>query len=66
MSKKWWKCAGIRAIKTMAQTAVAMLGTNAVGMTDIDWLNVASVAIVAGVASMLTSIAGLPEVEEDE
>ena len=62
MNKKWVKAAGIRAIKTMAQTAVSML---TVGQTvlDVNWINVLSVSAVAGVISMLTSIAGLPEVE---
>ena len=63
MSKKWFKAAGIRAIKTMAQAAVAMIGTSVV-MTDVSWQTTASVAILAGVLSMLTSVAGLPEVDE--
>lgn len=61
--KNWWKAAAVRAIKTVAQTAVALLGTNAVGLTDVDWLATGSAALLAGVISMLTSIAGLPEVE---
>lgn len=60
--KSWVKCAGIRAVKTMAQTAVATIGTTAV-MSQVDWKLVASTAVVAGVVSMLTSVAGLPEVE---
>lgn len=60
--KNWAKCAGIRAVKTMAQTAVATIGTTAV-MSQVDWKLVASTAVVAGVVSMLTSVAGLPEVE---
>lgn len=70
MNKTWWRAAGIRAIKTAAQTAVALIGTGAVGFTDLDWARIASVAGVAAVLSLLTSIAGLPEVEpkpdEDE
>ena len=66
ISKKWLKAAGIRAIKTVAQTAVALIGTNAVGITEVDWLAVLSASALAGVASLLTSIAGLPEVQEDE
>ena len=66
ISKKWLKAAGIRAIKTVAQTAVALIGTNAVGITDVDWLAVLSASALAGVVSLLTSIAGLPEVQEDE
>lgn len=60
--KSWAKCAGIRAVKTMAQTAVAAIGTTAV-MSQVDWKLVASTAVVAGIVSMLTSVAGLPEVE---
>ena len=63
MNKSWLKAALVRAIKTMAQTAVALIGTGAVGFTDLDWLRILSVAGVAGVLSILTSIAGLPEVE---
>ena len=62
MSKKWLKAAGIRAVKTMAQTAVSML-TVGQAVLDAHWVNVLSVSAVAGVISMLTSIAGLPEVE---
>lgn len=62
MSKKWIKCAGVRAIKTMAQTAVATIGT-ASALGDIDFRLVISATVVAGVLSILTSIAGLPEVE---
>lgn len=62
MSKKWLKAAGIRAVKTMAQTAVSML-TVGQAVLDVNWVNVLSVSAVAGIISMLTSIAGLPEVE---
>lgn len=61
MMKKWFKAAGIRAIKTLAQTAVATIGTAAV-LGDVNWIMVASAAVLAGVLSLLTSIAGLPEV----
>ena len=61
MSKEWWKAAGIRAIKTVAQTAVATIGVSAT-MTDVDWLLVVSSSLLSGILSLLTSIAGLPEV----
>lgn len=60
--KKWGKAAGVRAIKTVAQTAVATIGTAAV-LGDVNWVAVASAATLAGVLSLLTSVAGLPEVE---
>jgi hypothetical protein len=60
---KWIKSAGIRAIKTFAQTAVAMITVGA-ALNEIDWLTVASVSAVAAIASLLTSLAGLPEVEK--
>ena len=62
-TQKWLKAAGIRAVKTMAQTAVAVIGTGAV-ISAVDWKMVVSSAIVAGVVSVLTSLAGIPEVEE--
>lgn len=62
--KNWIKAAGVRAVKTVAQTAVATIGTAAV-MGDVNWVMVASASVLAGVLSMLTSVAGLPEVEED-
>ena len=58
--KEWFKCAGIRAIKTVAQTAVATIGT-AVAMGDVNWVLVGSASALAGVLSLLTSVAGLPE-----
>lgn len=64
MSIKWLKCAGIRAIKTVAQTAVALIGTNAVGITEVDWIAVGSASLLAGVVSILTSVAGIPEAKE--
>ena len=63
ITKKWWKAAGVRAIKTIAQTAVAMIGTSVV-IADVDWLMVVSASALAGVLSLLTSIAGLPEIKE--
>lgn len=61
--KKWFKAAGIRAVKTVAQTAVATIGTSAV-ISEVNWLVVASASILAGILSLLTSVAGLPEVDE--
>ena len=61
----WAKAAGIRALKTVAQTAVSLLGVGAV-MSDIDWVQVASASLLAGILSLLTSVAGLPEVDGDE
>ena len=63
MSKKWIKAAGIRAIKTVAQTAVAMIGTGAV-ISDVNWVMVVSASVLAGGLSLLTSVAGIPEVTE--
>lgn len=62
-TKAWFEAAGIRAVKTVAQTAVSMIAVGA-AMEDIDWLRVGSVALLAGVLSLLTSIAGLPEVTD--
>lgn len=64
MKEGFWKAVGIRALRTVCQAAVALIGTNAVGVTEVDWLGVASGAALSGVVSVLTSIAtGLPEVE---
>ena len=62
---EWWKAAGIRAIKTMAQTAIATIGTSAV-MSDVNWIAVGSATLLSGILSLLTSIAGIPEVESKE
>lgn len=61
--EKWIKAAGIRAVKTVAQAVVAGIGTAAV-MGQVDWVYVVSASVLAGVVSMLTSVAGLPELEE--
>ena len=61
--KKWIKCAGVRAIKTVAQTAVASIGTS-MAIGDVNWIYVGSTSLLAGILSILTSMAGLPEVEE--
>lgn len=62
-NKRWWKAAGVRAVKTTAQTAVAMIGTSVV-MGDVNWAMVGSAAALSGILSLLTSVAGLPEVKE--
>lgn len=61
--KNWLKCAGIRAIKTICQTAIATIGTSA-AFTEVNWLMVGSTSLLAGILSILTSLAGLPECEE--
>lgn len=60
---KWFKAAGIRALKTVAQTAAATIATAAV-MSDVNWLMVGSASLLAGILSLLTSVAGLPELDE--
>lgn len=61
--KKWIKCAGIRAIKTICQTAIATIGTSAV-MSEVNWVLVGSASLLSGILSLLTSVAGIPEVDE--
>ena len=63
--KEWLKCAGIRAIKTVAQTAVATIGVSAM-LSDVNWLAVCSASVLAGVLSLLTSVSGLPEVNDGQ
>ena len=62
---KWLKAAGIRTVKTMAETAIALIGTNAIGITDVDWLGVGSACLLSGVVTVLTCIKGLPELKEE-
>ena len=64
-TKKWAKAAGVRAVKTLAQTSVATIGTAAV-MGAVDWKMVVSASVLSGIVSMLTSVAGIPEVAENE
>lgn len=63
-AKQWLKAAGIRALKTLAQTAVATIGTTAL-INEVDWIMVASASVLAALLSILTSVAGLPEVKEE-
>lgn len=62
--KKWFKYAGIRALKTICQTAIATIGTTTV-LQEVDWVMVGSTSLLAGILSLLTSIAGLPELKND-
>ena len=65
ITKNWFKAASIRAIKTVAQTAIAMIGTSVV-IAEVDWLMVLSASALSGILSLLTSVAGLPELNEEE
>lgn len=62
-TKEWWAAAGVRALKTVCQTAIATIGT-AVVLSDVNWVAVVSASALAGILSMLTSLAGLPELED--
>lgn len=62
--KKWFKAAAVRAVKTVAQTAIATIGTTAV-ISEVDWVLVGSSALLAGILSLLTSVAGLPEIKDE-
>lgn len=63
-NKEWWKAAGVRAVKTVCQTAIATIGTAAL-VEQVNWIAVISAATLAGVLSLLTSFAGIPEVKEE-
>lgn len=65
MSANWWKAAGIRAVRTLAQAAIGTIGASAL-ITEVDWKVVVSASALAAVLSLLTSLAGLPEVDADE
>ncbi len=62
--KLWAKCAGVRAVKTVAQTAISVIGVSAV-LSDVNWIAVTSASVLSGVLSLLTSVAGLPEISEE-
>lgn len=63
-TKKWLKAAAVRTVKTMAETAIALIGTNTMGITDVDWLGVLSACALSGIVTILTCVKGLPEVQE--
>lgn len=63
--KKWLKAAGIRSVKTVAETALAVIGTNSVGITDVDWLGLLSACLLSGIITLLTCIKGLPEIKQE-
>ena len=64
--KSYWKDSSIRAVKTMAQTAASLIGTNTVGITEVDWMAVLSVSALAGIVSMLMSVVYMPTDEDEE
>lgn len=64
IGKKWFKCAGVRAARTVAQTAVSTIGVSAM-LSDVNWFGVVSASILAGILSLLTSISGLPEANNE-
>ena len=62
----WLKAAGIRVIKTMAETAISLIGTNTIGVTEVDWLGVCSTCLLSGIVTVLFCLKGLPELELSE
>lgn len=64
-TKKWLRAAAVRTVKTMAETAIALIGTNTIGITDVDWIGLLSACALSGVVTVLTCIKGLPEVKEN-
>lgn len=64
--KKWFKAAGIRTVKTIAETALALIGTNYVGITEVNWLGLLSACALSGIVTVLTCIKGLPELEDKQ
>ena len=65
LNAKWWECAGVRALKTCCQTAIALMSTSVI-MSDVNWVTVGSATVLSGILSLLTSLAGLPEMEVDD
>lgn len=65
MTTTWLRAAAIRATKTIAQTAVALIGTGAIGVLDVNWTSVVSASVLAGIVSLLTSLGGLPEASDE-
>lgn len=63
--KNWLKAAGVRTVKTMAETALALIGTNTIGITEVDWVGVLSACALSGVITVLTCVKGLPELKEE-
>lgn len=61
----WLKAAGVRTVKTMAETAIALIGTNTIGITEVDWIGLLSACALSGVVTILTCIKGLPELKEE-
>ena len=64
-TKKWLRAAAVRTVKTMAETAIALIGTNTIGITDVDWIGLLSACALSGVVTVLTCIKGLPEVKDN-
>ena len=64
-TKRWLRAAAVRTVKTMAETAIALIGTNTIGITDVDWIGLLSACALSGVVTVLTCIKGLPEVKEN-
>lgn len=66
LTKRWWIAVGIRALKTMAEVAISLIGTNTIGITEVDWLGVGSACLLSGIVTILLGIKGLPEVKLKE
>lgn len=66
MGKKWWKCAGIRALRTFCQGMITLIGSDAINIIEIDWVRILGISATMALLSLLRSISGLPEVEKEE